>query len=138
MFSIQNLKNHQKVIRKSFPSHFKTQSYPKVIKKKAWKKVMKSWVLFPKSSQDPKFSQVIKKIPGKKLLKSCESVFKSPKAFSSHFLVISESTVWPEPIWIKVKKSRLLPPQHQFHTQEAQNLHQLKSPLSDPNLLSKK
>ena len=33
----------------------------------------------------------------------------------------------------KVNTSQLLPPQHQ----EAQNLHQLKSFLSDPNLLSK-
>ena len=41
------------------------------------------------------------------------------------------TTVWPVQIWIKVIKSRLLPPQHQstvLYTQEAQNLHQLKSP----------
>ena len=41
-------------------------------------------------------------------------------------------TVWPESIWIKVKKS-LDFYYHSIiiHTQEAQNLYQLKSPLSD-------
>ena len=47
------------------------------------------------------------------------------------------TTIWPEPIWIKVKKSPLLLPQHQSTCQRGQNLHQLKSPLSDPNLFSK-
>ena len=37
----------------------------------------------------------------------------------------------------KVNTSQLLLPQHQSTYQEAQNLHQLKSPLSDPNLLKK-